>query len=123
MGPAAMPSLRPVRVMVSLRGGCLAALSLWRWWREKAVPRMSFDKVGIANVDPSIQVYVGTEVVAVSNLSGARFGLVGVADVDPCIGVSVSLQYTHCPGNVNTAEAWDGHSGQVNPEILLIGHA
>ena len=62
---------------------------------RKAVPRVSFDEVGVANVDPSIQVYVGTEVGRVSKLSGARFGLVGVADVGPAIFVGVASKNLH----------------------------
>jgi len=56
---------------------------------------MSFDKVGIANVDPSIQIDIGAEVVAVSNLSGAGFGLVGVTDIGPFIFVGVPSKNVH----------------------------
>src|ERR1700730_1776099 len=69
-----------------------------RWLQKalrKAVPRMSFHKVGIANVDSSIQVDVGAEVGRVGNLSGARFGLVGIPDVGPAIFVGVATKNLH----------------------------
>ena len=62
---------------------------------RKAAPGMSFDEVGVPDVESSIQIDVRFEVGRVGSLSGAAFCLVGIPDVGPFIFIGVTSKNVH----------------------------
>ena len=87
---------------------------------------MSFDEVGIPYVNPSIQVYVGTEGASalVECCRGARFCLVRVTHINSPICVCITGEHVHARDQIVKDRAGGVlHPVEGNDEMLGISHA